>query len=161
MGSSREALSPHIFAPDFFAVTERQRAGGRGSRSGLVFSDLARSGFPSCDLHREMHRFTTELYCKLRTFYFAIIGGFLQVMVILHTGAILLPPPTPSLYPPLSTLPCPDHQPQVLVLALNTGGFHCILAGSIVLFGLVFCFSFAASCFLIRWVGSTILCSPR
>jgi hypothetical protein len=54
----------------------------------------------------------------------------------------------------------PDYQPQVLVLAVNTGGFHCILAGSIVLFGLVFCFSSAASCFLIRCVGSTILCSP-
>ncbi len=78
-----------------------------------------------------------------------------------------LPQDTPTFFQyPHLTLHQPQtitnriYQPQVRELAVKTGGFHCIKLGSMILFGFNFCFSFIASCRLMRCVGNMILCSP-
>ena len=52
------------------------------------------------------------------------------------------------------------HQSQVLLAAVKTGGFHCSLSGSILLFPLIFSFSFCFSLASSTAFVSTITCCP-
>ena len=84
----------------------------------------------------------------------------LTVWVLVCASQNDAPTPDPSSSPLHKRRPMTLYHPHVLLEALNTGGFHCILAGSILLLGFSFSFSLSALCLSIRTVGTISLCSP-